>query len=166
MKTIRRNTFETNSSSTHAIAIPMKKRERFNQRVRVYAHIGEFGWEYSNYKPCLDYLYTAILCNYPDDYKEYLDEIEKVADKYNIEIIWDVAEFWTSNSSGDKYLDNGYIDHGYELKDFIKEVMADETLIINAILDGEVATGNDNDGDDVYTETEDGVEYYDYFKGN
>lgn len=40
MKTIRSNVFETNSSSTHSIAIP----KNCSETNYISFHIGEFGW--------------------------------------------------------------------------------------------------------------------------
>ena len=42
MRTVRYNTFETNSSSTHSLAVP-KKVEHIPSDVRF--HFGDFGWE-------------------------------------------------------------------------------------------------------------------------
>ena len=55
MKTIRSNVFETNSSSTHSIAIP-KNCETNNF---ISFHVGDFGWGWEEVDPA-DYFYTAI----------------------------------------------------------------------------------------------------------
>ena len=55
MKTIRSNVFETNSSSTHSIAIP-KNCEATNF---ISFHVGDFGWGWEEVDPA-DYFYTAI----------------------------------------------------------------------------------------------------------
>ena len=55
MRQIRSSVFETNSSSTHSIAIP-----RSSPLIKGIAfQIGEFGWGFNSVDPA-DYFYTAI----------------------------------------------------------------------------------------------------------
>lgn len=160
---IRRNTFETNSSSTHAISVSREVRKPFPERQDYIAHVNEYGWEHK-IDHTLNYLYTAIVYNYPDCYKDYLDTIDLICKKYNIFIEWVEPEWWTYRD-GSKHLDNGYIDHGYELDGWISDLMCNENLLINAIIGGRVETSNDNDGCDIDFMGSD-EEYYNFYKGN
>ena len=63
---IRKGTFETNSSSTHSIAIS-KNKVSIPVGCSINFHIGEYGWEESKYN-FPDYMYTSLLCN--DDEEE------------------------------------------------------------------------------------------------
>lgn len=78
---IRNSVFETNSSSTHSIAISKKpvvigKFIKFN--------IGEFGWE-NDCVDTADYLYTAILDQDDDVRNDLLDRLKGILDKHSIE---------------------------------------------------------------------------------
>ena len=53
MRTVRYNTFETNSSSTHSLAVP-KKVEHIPSDIRF--HFGEFGWRREDDIDPADYL--------------------------------------------------------------------------------------------------------------
>lgn len=62
MKTIRRNVFETNSSSSHSLAVPQNFNTYNIRKRKLIFHLGSFG------RPCrtvkvkpTDYLYTAII---------------------------------------------------------------------------------------------------------
>ncbi len=173
MKVIRNNVFETNSSSTHTIIIPRNKiKVESNNTKTIIAHIGEYGWEYHTYHNLLDYIYTAICCIYDDKYKEYTSKIDEIASKYNIKIEWEEPEFsYSYDDDGNVtycYLDNGYIDHSDELEDFLTDLFADDSLVIDAIFSGYVNTGNDNEDysegweDDEQTNED----CYYYYKGN
>ena len=63
MRQIRNGVFETNSSSTHSIAIPRS----CNNINYISFHIGEFGWEWEEANPA-DYFYTAIYSTSPKRY--------------------------------------------------------------------------------------------------
>ena len=68
---IRRGVFETNSSSTHSIAIP----KRCTKTNYMSFNIGEFGWGWDEVDPA-DYLYTAIyeLAETEDEAKEKIEK--------------------------------------------------------------------------------------------
>lgn len=171
MKTIRLNAFETNSSSTHTIVIPRNKANKEIKRTKVMvATIGEYGWEYETYYDLLSYIYTAICYVYKNQYKKYIRKIEEVANQYNVQIEWEEPHFeYSYDEDGNItycYLDNGYIDHGDELNEFLDDLFKDDSLLIDAIFNGYVETGNDNDcyDEEDNSEIEDGS--YFYFKGN
>lgn len=137
MKQIRRNVFETNSSSTHSIAIPNEKMSNYSSVIHF--GFGEFGWSFDEVNPA-DYLYTAIYAFYEDEdiRKEKIDIIKRVLDENNIRYTFEEP---TINSWGDI---QGYIDHSYELGDFLNDVFANDSNLLNFIFDGIVLTGNDN----------------------
>ena len=127
--TVRHGVFETNSSSTHSIAIPKKAVTGFPKSIDFYQ--GEFGWEFERHS-LPTYLYTAI-CN-SSNREEYVEKLKSVLDKHNIEYTFD-----------DSY--DGYIDHDGELMDFLEAVFSDEDLLLRCLFgDSVVYTGNDNSG--------------------
>lgn len=145
MKQIRKNVFETNSSSTHSIAIPKK----CNQPSYVSFNIDEFGWGWTE-ADVADYFYTAIYET--SETKEEADEkiarLKNILESNNIEYHFGDVDCheWTSDYNGHTYLslDNGYIDHGFELKDFVEELLNDEYKLLRFLNGGLVFTGNDN----------------------
>ena len=60
MRTVRCSTFETNSSSTHSLAVP-KKVGHIPSDVRF--HFGDFGWQLEDDIDPANYLYTGIVTN-------------------------------------------------------------------------------------------------------
>lgn len=134
---IRNSVFETNSSSTHSIAIS-KKPVVIGKYIRF--GIGEFGWE-NDCVDTADYLYTAIL---EQDNRDYLlDRLKEILDKHSIEYEF-ATPLWHKSSYGD-YLDYGYIDHSYELREFLDTILSDEDLLMRYLFgDSNVYTGNDN----------------------
>lgn len=173
MKLIRRKTFETNSSSTHAITIPRKIDKNLLKGVRpsIYFHIDEFGWAYGKYE-LKDYIWTAICDIYPKEYEEYKQKIINILSPYYKKIEFEEPTFdehYDENGNLEwKYLDSmqGYIDHCHELNDFLDEIFENEELFINAVLDGYVRTGNDNADGYYLDELDDDPNYYHYYKGN
>lgn len=165
MKAIRNNVFETNSSSTHTIIIPKEYREKEEMEPQKFkAHLEEFGWENDRKRNLLNYIYTGLIYIYGDDYKKYTNKIDKMLKPYNIEITWaePKKDEWGYYS--------GYVDHGYELEKFYNDLFTDADLLVDAILNGYVNTGNDNDetGDEYLYGTI-RIETYDeyrYYKGN
>lgn len=136
---IRNSVFETNSSSTHSIAISKK-----NPVIGKYIHfrIGEFGWE-NDCVDTADYLYTAILEQ--DEHNELLEKLKGILDKYSIEYEFE-DPIWHESSVGDGvWLEYGYIDHSYELREFLDIILSDEDLLMRYLFgDSNVYTGNDN----------------------
>ena len=140
MRQIRRNVFETNSSSTHSISFSSRDEALEESVLKVandgYIHIGfgEFGWEietYSSQGSKLSYLLTMIACVngltpswYEKDFGYLRTEITELDDfkTLNDEIIE-----YTRCEYG-LYIDEsyGYIDHqSFEdyrsLKDFLND---------------------------------------------
>lgn len=139
---IRSNVFETNSSSTHSICIPKKTKSTVNF---VDFKIGEFGWDNESVDPA-SYLYTAILDAY--DYDEAYKKIAVLTDilnAYNIAYEFEKPKWYVSDYDGNKYLDDGYVDHAHEAREFVEAVLNDEYMLIRFLSEGAVYTGNDNE---------------------
>lgn len=143
---IRKSTFETNSSSTHAIAIP--KKPTFKKQSHVDFKWGEFGWEYKVYYDTVSkasYLYTML--NYFDggytpEYNKrsvYLETIKKYLDEENITYSFEP-------SRGDVW-ENGYVDHGGDNPKVIEGILKTKESFLTYLFDENayVSTGNDND---------------------
>lgn len=93
---IRSSVFETNSSSTHSIAIP-KKPVVTGEYISF--SIGEFGWE-NDCVDTADYLYTAILEQ--DDRDELLDKLKDILNNHSIKYKFEEPKYKKSNDG--KYL--------------------------------------------------------------
>lgn len=135
---IRNSVFETNSSSTHSIAISKK-----NPVIGKYIHfrIGEFGWE-NDCVDTADYLYTAILEQ--DESDEMLEQLKNILDSYSIEYKFEEPKY-IDNEYGYKWLDYGYVDHSDEAREFIFTILSNEDLLMRYLFgDSNVYTGNDN----------------------
>ena len=180
---IRNSVFETNSSSTHSIAISktpvtIGKSISFN--------IGEFGWE-NDCVDTADYLYTAILEQ--SDRCDLLDRLKNILDNYSIEYEFEEPRWHKSDYGDYSWLEYGYIDHSGETRELIYALLDNEDLLMRYLFGNSyVYTGNDNQDDRpsgcniadkyIYEEDEKGhyveklnpyhdEENYDYFyKGN
>ncbi len=143
---VRNGIFETNSSSVHAICISSKPVDAHGLCVTL--RIGEFGWEHEWYQDIdsrASYIYTAACYIY---HKDFYKKFKKLLEPYGIEIKWsDSGHARFSNWYSDEYyLDNGYIDHGDELKEFVDRCLNDVDTLIRFIFGEEsfVMTTNDN----------------------
>ena len=135
---IRKGVFETNSSSTHSIAIP----RNCTAPSCVYFREGEFGWEWDEVDAA-DYFYTAIYdtSETAAELEEKLETLKDILNAHNIEFTFYDVDFeehngWLSH--------DGYIDHGYELKEFVDELLNDGDKLVRFLGGGLVFTGNDN----------------------
>lgn len=139
---IRRNTFETNSSSTHSICIATEN--NYEVPAKLDFEIGEFGWEerfiYDTWE-LASYLYTGILdCLSEKEAEEFKNYIYEVLGKNGCECSFEVPKY-------DKWgFRNGYIDHAYELEDFLNAVRKSEKALLRFLFsdDSFIITGNDN----------------------
>ena len=151
MFSIRYNTFETNSSSTHSLAVP-KKVEHIPSDVRF--HFGDFGWGLEDGIDPADYLYTGILTNSQEIREKYLPKLKEALERNNIKAKY--ANYELSNYEWDgktKYYvssDYGYVDHGEDLEYFLEWLFEDDNRVLRFISDGLVFTGNDNDDESPY----------------
>ena len=159
---IRKNCFETNSSSTHAICITKAGVDMNNLPKHVTFEHGEFGWEnaeYSSVYSKASYLYQAICdCNYERDDKkeEMLNRISELLGTYGISCDFE--------ESSDKTWGDGYIDHAGETIDFVTAVLEDDDKLLRYLFgDSMIITGNDNSDD--YSErmyVREGEDVYDW----
>ena len=138
---IRRGTFETNSSSTHSIAIS-KKKVNVLVGTCINFYIGEYGWEENEYS-FSDYMYTSLLYN---NDKESIEKLKSILDKWGVKYKFQTPKWsYYGDNQEEKYLDNGYIDHGSETFSIMREILNDEDLLARALFgDSTVYTGNDN----------------------
>lgn len=137
---IRRSVFETNSSSTHSIAIPRKIDRKDIPKSFVF-NFGDFGWEDDEVDPC-DYLYTAI---YNCDQNMITERLQKLSDcleRHNISYTFSKPKpAWYDTSE----LSYGGIDHAYELDSCgFFSILEDDDLLLRYLTEGRVYTGNDN----------------------
>lgn len=136
---IRKGVFETNSSSTHSICISKAPVTHLPKSVVFRA--GEYGWENRRVENTASYLFTAILDGPPALRTERLARLENSLASLGIECVfryptW-IAEYGC--------YENCYIDHGYELGDFIDAVLSDQDLLVRYLFGYScIYTGNDN----------------------
>lgn len=147
MISIRYNTFETNSSSTHSLAVP-KKVEHIPSDVRF--HFGDFGWQLEDCIDPADYLYTGIVTNSQEIREKYLPKLKEVMERNNIKAKYanyEVSSYKLEDGTSYSYVDSnyGYVDHGYELEYFLEWLFEDDDRVLRFISDGLIFTGNDND---------------------
>ena len=163
MKTVRYNTFETNSSSTHSLAVP-KKVEHIPSDVRF--HFGDFGWQLEDCIDPANYLYTGIVTGSQEIREKYLPKLKEVMKRNNIKAKYDDYEL-SSYKWGDKveyYVnsDYGYVDHGENLIQFLEWLFEDDDRVLRFISDGLVFTGNDNNDESSYFINRDKKFLYDW----
>lgn len=191
MKTIRSNVFETNSSSTHSIAISKEKIKDVSGS-KIYFGGGEYGWGNDCVTDTASYLHTALvdMCS-PTEYQFYINKIKTILDKYNVQYKFAPVKFEKYTYGDETYEYVNFksdkwagIDHASECKKFIEAILSDEDLFLRYLFgDSCIYTGNDNSYDEdnmCYCAeervwTDDGFvpnpnhdsEHYDYFfKGN
>lgn len=164
MKQIRKNLFETNSSSTHVITIANNNEDDFKNNLpeTIEFNVGEYGWEFERYDDMqsrADYLFTAIVgCGV--DAEPYINKLVETLKSWGVEAKY--PELTKKETSYGCYynlkgLPGKYfgIDHASELRDFLEQVVNDETLLMNYLFSPEsfIATGNDNDDETLDDET-------------
>lgn len=148
MISVRYNTFETNSSSTHSLAVP---KEMGYIPSNISFHFGDFGWGQESGIDPADYLYTAIVTGDSEIRNKYVPMLKDIMKKYNIRAKYANYEL-SEYKYGDRteyYVDSnyGYVDHSYSLKPFLEWLFEDDERVVRFISEGLVFTGNDNDDD-------------------
>ena len=172
---VRKNTFETNSSSTHAICIATESKVIYPSSLHF--ELDEFGWEWDTLaspERKASYLFTAIVYTNEDESRKKLpiDEwyeihwIKDVLAYHGVEATFQDPPWEKSNYSDGYFLGYGYIDHGWELKDFLNDVLCDQELLVRFLFsyDSYILTGNDNSYGDVDIKAE--YPYRGYYKYN
>lgn len=158
---VRQGIFETNSSSTHSIAIPKKCDTIVSQ---VYFGLDEYGWENRTVDDTASYLYTAIMCAYNETERiKKFARLTTILNEHDIAYTFEKPQ-WETYDSGYKELKNGYIDHAYDTRELVETLLNDEDMLIRYLSAGVVYTGNDNqepryDGCNI---CDDYIEDYDY----
>ena len=137
IKKIRHNVFETNSSSTHSICIA--KDSSLTIPKEIHFGTGEFGWERNSLRSMYSkasYLYTGLLYN--NRMTDFFD-IVGLLEKEGITVTYD------------SHKDEGYVDHGYNLGNFLNKVCKDKESLMSYLFSdlSYIETGNDNDDYDV-----------------
>ena len=162
MLQVRNSLFETNSSSTHSITIANNYEDEFKEYLpeSLEFEVGEYGWEFERYDDLQsrsNYLYTAILtCGC--DAEVCLKKLRETLESYGIEV------YFTEVGLGEWF----YIDHSYEMGDFVDTILNDETLLMNYLFSPEsfIATGNDNCNEELNVDTCAKNILMEYYKGN
>ena len=143
---IRRNVFETNSSSVHSIVV-CNEALKDNHAPFVFFRLGEFGWSMDFLDDSWErasYFYTAACALRQHDVR---DEIINLLEPLGIDCVFDEEnppQYDEYNRF--YYLDNGGIDHVDGCRDFVNALMKDGEMLARFLLDDRsfVVTGNDN----------------------
>ena len=155
MISIRKNTFETNSSSTHCICIPTQpvNEKDYTQNPFIHFHGDDFGWEIAAADPA-SYLFTAYaLSRTREETEEFFKHVYDLLDKSGVS--YRRADFDIEYSSTDSYdveYNDGfsnYIDHAESLEGFVRSMESDDEALVRFITYGKVYTGNDNEESDI-----------------
>ena len=157
MKVIRRNVFESNSSSCHSIAISKDKVPNVAGK-HVYFGAGEYGWEQDCVEDTASYLHTAIVdSSTPAQYEERINKIKEILDRYGVQYEFAPVKYKKSEYNPDyEYIEFAspnsqwaHVDHAYECAELINTLLSNEDLLIRYLFgDSCIYTGNDNSGDE------------------
>lgn len=161
---IRKNVFETNSSSTHAMCVCTEKMpiDMFKGQTLNF-QFGDFGWEFFEYYFSGDkanYVYT--LAHNFDDLEEFENKVYQWGQEEGINVVF--------NSLEDSDCEIGYVDHGTEAEDFYNYITSSKEVFFNFIYNPKsfIITGNDNS--DEYNEDsfniQVGYPHLAFYKGN
>ena len=142
---IRKGTWETNSSSTHSIAIS-KEKVQIPKGTTIKFHIGEYGWEEEEYS-FPDYLYTTLICS---DNNEAIKRLEVILDDWGVNYEFQIPVYhYYGDKNQFKYVDNGYVDHYEDAEKIMLEILDKPDLLARALFgDAIVYTGNDNSSEE------------------
>ena len=157
MKVMRRNVFESNSSSCHSIAISKEKVPNVAGK-HVYFGAGEYGWEQDCVEDTASYLHTAIVdSSTPAQYEERINKIKEILDRHGVQYEFAPVKYKKSEYNPDReytefaspYYQWAHIDHAYECAELINTLLSNEDLLIRYLFgDSCIYTGNDNSDDE------------------
>lgn len=157
IKKIRRDLFETNSSSTHSICIALEDKLEFPKEINF--KFGEFGWKYTTFDSMEDkasYLYTGL---YNNDRHEDIANIVKILESKDITITCEKVK-------KDSWAESGYIDHSDELTEFLNAICENEENLLSFLFSplSFINSGNDNDIMDISINVD--YNHLEFYKGN
>lgn len=154
MLQIRKNVFETNSSSSHALALA-KEADYNNHPDVVNFEQDGFGWADEEVNAG-NYLYTYILTVMMGHYEDDIPASDVFENPYIKDIIYNLSKFGIKCTFDGYDEDNywggvihvgGYIDH--ESRDMLSSVfdslISDENTLYRYLFASHVYTGNDNE---------------------
>ena len=149
MKQIRKNVFETNSSSCHSLVI--SKDDYGPNHIPTFLNFDadeDYGWEQyclSTDEEKASYLYTAMLnCDMGAQAKEFKRKLEE---DFKIKIFVPDYKRETNKYSDWEYWNcRGSVDHAGELIPFINEILENDDKLKRFLFDdkSKIYTGNDN----------------------
>lgn len=140
---IRNNTFETNSSSIHSLAIVTSCTSKLLEDLKVDIVFGEFGWgdiKYTDSRDLLSYVWTAIHTTF--DYAQSLEYI-KLMKEWLPKCVFTTQGNFIDNGHYMYWDIPGYIDHG-DLLDFLQDIFKDKEIFASFIFGGIIYISNDN----------------------
>lgn len=151
---IRKNVFETNSSSCHSVSISKGVETNNNLQVidgEVFCQAGEFGWEIVDYNDAqtkLDYLITmAADTTVGTSYYNSTDDCQLIEDFIETDEFKDIQECVREVTGCKNLIVNslyGYIDH-QSLYTSIYSFLSENNLTIEQFIFGNVILHTDND---------------------
>lgn len=178
---IRKSVFETNSSSTHAIAIAKNKVKNYPENLIF--KLGDFAWDEEHYilpEEKASYLYTALAAYYlcgdsigKEKFIEAVEHINKVLAKKGVNCTFEHLDEFYKEDYEVLWKYDATIDQVGELVIFIEDILHTESRLLRFLFsfDSFILTGNDNDDSYVGEEKvqkylEKDKKYEIYFKGN
>lgn len=173
MFSIRKGTFETNSSSTHSICVTkedtfVKIPDKLEINIKNY----EFGWEYDKYRNTDEkfaYLVMGVVAGWNDSLLEAsqnLNKLIKTIGKWvkSVQIEGLDVVCYNNESYYDPY--DGYVDHATEMEEMVNALLSNEEMLKRYLFseDSFILTGNDNS--ERYQTINVNYEYDKFYKGN
>lgn len=157
MKVMRRNVFESNSSSCHSIAISKEKVPNVAGK-HVYFGAGEYGWEQDCVEDTASYLHTAIVdSSTPAQYEARINKIKEILDRHEVQYEFAPVKYEKYEYNPDyEYIEFAspnyqwaHVDHAYECAELINTLLSNDDLLIRYLFgDSCIYTGNDNSDDE------------------
>lgn len=174
MFNVRKETFETNSSSTHTIVIAKEDDSMsIPDEIDINLEDYEFGWEYDKYwgtDEKLAYLIFGLVTE--TYYKEGYTGYERIMQLLETIGQWvktiHIRGIYLDCYNGKAYLEveDGYVDHASDMDELLDAVLNNEELLKRYLFSTKsfIATGNDNS--DGYPIIYVDYDYDDFYKGN